>query len=547
MIDIQNESEQKIVDYVIRDQERLSGKRGGFESQWREIAQRIFPSGSHTFNPDSSMGSQGQRKTNAILDPTASIAINRFAAILDSLLTPRNQTWHKLATNNAELAKNRQVKLYFEQATEVLFKYRYSPKANFASQNQKNYKSLGGFGTGCLFIDQLYGETGVRYKGIHLGQIYFDENHQGMVDKAVRVFPLTVRQAVKQFGEDALPQMMKNDIGKNDDKEYRFIHHVAARGPDFDPTRLDSKGKPFASYYVCKDARYLVREEGYTSFPFAVSRYEQTDEEIYGRSPAMEVLPAIKTLNEQKRILLMQGHRSVSPVLLTHDDGIIVDMTPGAMNHGGMTADGRSLIGTLPVGNVNIGKDMMEMERAHINDAFLVTLFQILMDSPQMTATEVLERTKEKGILLAPTIGRQQTEYLGPMIEREIDLLASQGLMPEMPGILKEAQGEYTIAYVSPLTRAQQAEEAAGLSRTLEMALNVANVTQDPSILFNFDFDVAIPEIAEIQGVPARWLKDAKAVMQMKQAQAQQQQIQQQIQAAPAAAAMAKTQAQTRR
>ena len=43
---------------------------------------------------------------------------------------------------------------------------------------------------------------------------------------------------------------------------------------------------------------------------------------------------------------------------------------------------------------------------------------------PQMTATEVIERTNEKGILLAPTIGRQQSEYLGPMIERELDRIA---------------------------------------------------------------------------------------------------------------------------
>ena len=35
-----------------------------------------------------------------------------------------------------------------------------------------------------------------------------------------------------------------------------------------------------------------------------------------------------------------------------------------------------------------------------INDAFLVTLFQILTETPEMTATEVIERTREKGALL---------------------------------------------------------------------------------------------------------------------------------------------------
>ena len=47
----------------------------------------------------------------------------------------------------------------------------------------------------------------------------------------------------------------------------------------------------------------------------------------------------------------------------------------------------------------------MDEERSLINDAFLVSLFQILTETPNMSATEVIERTNEKGILLAPTVG----------------------------------------------------------------------------------------------------------------------------------------------
>ena len=60
---------------------------------------------------------------------------------------------------------------------------------------------------------------------------------------------------------------------------------------------------------------------------------------------------------------------------------------------------------------------------------------QILQDNPRMTATEVIERTREKGILLAPTVGRQQSEYLGPLVDREIDVLVEQGLLPPMPDV----------------------------------------------------------------------------------------------------------------
>jgi hypothetical protein len=159
-----------------------------------------------------------------------------------------------------------------------------------------------------------------------------------------------------------------------------------------------------------------------------------------------------------------------------------------------------------------------------------------------MTATEVMERVREKSILLAPTIGRQQSEYLGPLIEREVDLLSRQSLLPEMPGELKEAEGEYRIEYDSPLSRAQRAEEAAGLMRTLESMLNVVNITQDPAPLDFFDWDIITPQVSEIQGVPASWMKTLEKVNVVRQQRAEQQQMQTAIQAAPGAAALMKAQ-----
>jgi hypothetical protein len=186
---------------------------------------------------------------------------------------------------------------------------------------------------------------------------------------------------------------------------------------------------------------------------------------------------------------------------------------------------------------------MMDEERSLINDAFLVTLFQILTETPSMSATEVVERTNEKGILLAPTVGRQQSEYLGPMIDRELDVLVDLQMLPPMPGLLKEAKGEYQVAYTSPLAKAQRAQEVSGFMRTVESTLEVVNATQDASIFDNFDFDTAIPEMADIQGVPVSWMADPKAVAQKRQARAKQKQQEMAIQAAPAAAGLMKAQA----
>lgn len=528
---------QDVVHGAVAEFQCLASQRGNLDSHCREIAERIIPSQKNLFSSWNNNHTQGEKRNQQLFDSTAATALTRFAAILDSLLTPRTSTWHKLLASDSTLNGDRKVRLWFEEVNRLLFKYRYAPRANFSAQNQANYKSLGAYGTGCVFIDQMAGgEPGVRYRNIHLGEIYFAENHQGIIDKAYRYYAMTARQATQKWGDKVSEKIREN---KDREKIFYFLHCVKPRH-DVDPARLDYKGMQYASYYISFDEKLLIEEGGYTSFPYATSRYEQCPGEIYGRSPAMDILPAVKTLNEQKKTMLKQGHRTVDPVLLVADDGIIdgFSMRPGALNSGGVSPDGRPLVHALPVGQLSAGKELMDDERSVINDAFLITLFQILVDTPQMTATEVLERTREKSFLLAPTIGRQQAEYLGPLIERELDVLARQKLLPPMPPLLVQARGEFRIEYDSPLSRSQRSEEAVGLMRVLEQAISVINITQDPSIIDFIDFDTAMPEVADIQGMPLRWSKSADAVAQIRDQRAKQKEQQMQIQAAPGAAAL---------
>jgi hypothetical protein len=522
---------------VCQEYEQASRERGTWEAHWQEIAERCLPAYSNTFTANS-MNTPGAKKTQGVYDSTAQVAVGRFASVVDSLSTPMSQKWHRTRPDNDDLFKDREVRLYFDALNERLFKYRYAPQANFASQNHEVFQGMGAFGTGILFVDERKDAPGIRYRSIHLGELYLFENHQGIVDKAVRRFQMSARQAVQKWG-DKLPSTIRDTA--NQGQMFWFLHRVAPN-TEMDPTRRDFRGMAYHSCYVAETGKVLLEEGGYSSFPYPVSRYKTMSGETYGRGPGMDVLPAMKTLNEQKKIVLKAGHRAVDPVLLTHDDGVLdVSLLPGAVNAGGMSADGRALVGVLPMGDPRMGKELMDDERAVINDAFLVTLFQILMETPQMTATEVLERVKEKGILLAPTVGRQQSEYLGPLIEREIDVLSRQGLLPPLPPIMREAGGEYKIIYDSPLSRAMRAEEAAGVQRVIEATLGIVNVTGDPSPLDHFDFDVIVPELAHIQAVPERWLRDPRAIAQIRSGRAQAAQEQQQIEAAPAAASIAKT------
>lgn len=527
--------------------ESMASDRANFDDHWTEVAEKVLPSLKDEFQGRSyNQMTKGEERTEYQFDSTAQIALGRHTSILDSLLTPRNQTWHRTKVSNPELEKDRAVRLWFDEVNRLFFKYRYAPEANFASQNQRVYQSLGAFGNGVLFTDELQNRNGVRYKSVSLGGCYFRENHQGIIDSLTRHFRMTARQIVQKWGgRGTVPEKVMKAVEDSSKgmREFEILHDVMPR-EDVDPNRRDFRGMAFTSDYVLVDGKVMLEEGGYRTFPYQVARdNRQAPGEVYARSPAMEVLPAIRTINEQKKTVLKQGHRTVDPVLLAFDDGIAgrFSMRPGAFNTGAVTRDGRSLVQTLPVGNIAIGKDLMDDERRDINDAFLVTLFQILTESPRMTATEVLERAREKGILLAPSFGRIESEYLGSLIEREFDLLINQGLLPPMPPVLIEAQGEYKIEFDSPFSRAQRAEEAAGLMRVYEFALQVANASGNPSIMDHFDEDVIIPEIAHIQGLPEKWMRGQQQVAAMRAQRAQQQAVAQAQQLAPGAAALIKS------
>jgi hypothetical protein len=546
----QTSQQEETAGKILKAVEQLRGKRGNLDSHCQEIAERIVPSESRMFQQQNRSPVYGEKRNEEMYDSTAASALNKFTSILDSLLTPMDQIWHAIIPEFDYLMKDRATVLWLEELTQKVFRKRYAPTANFVAQNQLVYKGLGAYGTGGLFVDEYkgrHGVRGVRYKNIHLSEMLLMENHQGIVEHVYRAYKATAGQLAERFPNcpEEVLQKLKAE-GRATEDEFVVVHCVMPR-VNVDYERADYMGMDFASFYVLEQGKWLLEEGGFESFPYGVSRYERDGASAYGRSPAMEALPAIKTLNEEKKTLLTHGHRTVAPPLFAYDDGVLdtYNIRPGAVNFGGVNADGKLLVHPMPVGNVLISKEMMDDERMAINDVFLVPLFQMLEKRPQMTATEVLEQVKDKNVFLAPTVGRQYTEYHGRVIEREIDLVLRQDpqFHDRMPPALIEAGGMYRLRYDSPMAKMQRAQEASGIMRTVDTAINISTTTGNPAPLDHFNWDEIIPELADIGGVPKRWLNSEEVIAQIRQGRAQEAEDQKNIQAAPAAAAMVKAQA----
>ena len=537
-----------LVEKCLKEMSSLANQRSSFESHWREVAEGVRPIQNFFNQKDRT---PGDKRNDKIFDATAPLALPKFAAAVISMAFPPTQKYHKLTIKEPGLMGMVEVKRYLDALNDRLFQIRYAPHSGFQSQSSEVILDVGAFGTGILFIDDFLGR-GIRYKSLPLAQTFIGEDEYGRINTLYRQWEWNAQQAVSAFGLENLPDSIQKAFVEQPNKKFEFIHVVKPNTEKVEGA-MNYKGMDYSSYYISTEGKKLISEGGYRTFPFAVPRFETSPNEVYGRSPAMKVLPAIKTLNEMKKTILRAAHLQVAPPIMLSEDGVLqaFNVRPSALNFNSIDNSGRpKAIPFNTGGRVDIGMDLMNVEREAINDAFYVTLFRILVDEPQITATEAMLRAQEKGQLLSPTMGRIQSEMMGAIVERELDILmtadgGSGNLLPPMPEALVDYfgdDGEYEIEYQSPLNQAQRAGEGSAILNTLNSLSPLAQI--DPTVMQRFDVEKAAEILARINGVPETVIRSDEEVTELKDMAAGAEQAKQLLDAAPVAAGAAKDMAQ---
>ncbi len=529
-------------------------RRVNFETQWEESAALAWPEYMNTF-AWMHVNSPGMKKTQFQVDSAAAIASWRFMSIVDSITTPHTMMWSKIQASDKDLMKDRDVRLYFNKVTEILWTERYKPEANFLGQNQTNFQAYGVFGNMGMYVDQLRNHPrklqGLSYRSTSPGEIYVLVNAQGVIDGYIRAFKLDARQAFQKWGIDKLPAVVVAALELQSKSLFNFLEFVHPN-TDWMPWEIMTpKGKPWVSCYISVEGYCIMEEGGYREFPLPYGRYQVAPEEDYGRGPAQMVLPALKTSNAIAKDYLEQGHLAIKPAYLIGDDGLTdFKSHASAYNYGGVTADGKPLVHMLPTGQIQAGEEMLQRQQSYIGAAFLTDLYDRLWNDAKrggnsQSAREVIEDANDRGLFMSPTLGRLSTEYLGPMITRELGTLSWLGKLPDMPPALREARGEFKVIYTSPIAQAVRLQEVAGGMQTVEFAREVVNVTGDPSLMDTFDFDNMLQDIGDIRNMPERWFADVQSKAQKAKARQQAQERDQQSKELPGKAAIMKAQAIT--
>ena len=516
-------------DYIRKRLDKLEADRGTWESHWQEILDYVMPRKAEiTF-----LRSRGEKRTEVLFDSTAITANNLLAASLQGTLTSPSLPWFSLKLRDDDANKVRDIQIWLEDTARRM--YAVFNESNFNTEVHEMYLDLCSVGTAAIFVEEAnegFLQGGLHFNTLHIAEYFIQENATGKVDTLYRKYKMTARQAIQEFGEENLGPKIKEAAKMKPDTQFNFIHAVE---PTADYERAVGKAKtklPFHSCHVCEEDKMVVRVGGYNEFPYLVPRWSKATGEIFGRSPSYNALPDIKTLNKAVEIGLKAWAKAIDPPLLVTDDGVIgrVRMTPAGIT----VVRSDTAIKPLQIGSNWQITDLKENQlRTAIRQAYYSDQLQ-LQEGPQMTATEVQVRYELMQRLLGPTLGRFQTEFLNPLIERVFGIMMrSDALMPRpeaMSGMNMD------IEYVGPLARSQRMEEAIAVERLYQLAMQVVQV--DPTVMDVINHEQAIRMRATLLGVPKTVLRGEDEVAEIReQRAAAQQQAQEQ--------AMAQQQAET--
>lgn len=495
----------------------LEDNRTTYESLWRDLSDFIAPD--RGVFCGETPGQERSDRYKKLVDPTASISLDYFAAGMQAGLNSPKRPWFRLQTNDPDLNKSDVVKEYFSSVERVI--YDILGKSNFYTGTHNIYLEEGGFGSGCLLMEEDWNKV-VRFNALTVGEYWLDVGTDGKVDTLYRELYMPVRNIVARWGMDRVsPAVQGMYEARNHFRLVKVIHMIEPR-KDRDVRMIDARNMPYSSIYYEEGSDHILGESGFVEKPMACPRWSVVGSAVYGSGPGQKVLRQIKMLQELNLTKLRVEHLNADPPVIGPESLRTKGMNtlPGGKTYA--DSDKLAQFGPLfkvdynPAGAIEGINDV----RRIIERCLYTDLFIMLVEKDDMTATEILERKQEKLFTLGPAIEKQTDELLDPVIDFTYTAAAKRGLLPPAP---PELQGQdLDIQFISSLA---QAQKLAGLDQTRAyVSVGIELATVNPEAVDKLDIDAIMDEVADITGVPPKCNRSADEVAAIREQRAQQQQ-----------------------
>ena len=532
--------------------DNLWAERQTFQTQWQEVVDLVRPNAKY-FMRD---GYQGDRRTLRIYDATAVLACGELAGGLQSYLVNPSERWFNYVvkdpkgTSSDTLMQDDDVLLWLEIVSDIIYTYYSFPRTAFNPTINELFGDLAAFGTSGMYQDWDYDTEQLRFRTIPLADMFIDENGHGMVDTIYRCVFYTYRRAKQVFGEDLPAKLIKDGEkeGMDGRKKYKFLH-VVEPNESYDRRQLmtqpTGKGKvsnmPYKSVWVWLEGGDQVtpsgspciigdREKGFRTNPYVTPRWQKVPNEVYGRSPAIDLLPTIKMLNASSRVLIGASEKVIDPPILVPDDNFLgpIRTLPGALiKYDSTTPNIRDRVVPLETkANIPVGREFIKDLQDVIDRGFHLDYLRAERKKERQSVQEIHDDRDEMLRLLAPILGRQEAELLGQTLSRTYNILNMEGKIPPCPHKIRHMR--VFPEYVSPAARAQSGSRALEIGQFMQDILPYTQL--DPNIADIVDTDEAARQIAIARDITRRVIRNKRDIDKIRKQRQAQQQMQQMAQ-----------------
>jgi hypothetical protein len=518
---------------------QLTNERSSFIPTWRDVGEHTLVRRARFFVSDVN---KGDRRSNKIIDSTATMALRTLRSGLMSGITSPARPWFRLTTPDPSMMEMGAVKNWLHTVAQRM-------STTFLRSNLYNilpivYGDLGAFGTAAMMIEEDFDEV-LRCYSFPIGSYMIAKDYRGRVNTFFREYRMTVRQIVEEFA-DKLPNgepdfsnislHVKSAYERGETETWIDVCHVIKPNDDYNPDKIGSK---FKKYYSCTyeantsqgkshhtgaDEEKYLRESGYDLFPVLVPRWEVTGEDVYGTSsPGIEALGDIKQLQLGEKRGAQAIEKMVNPPMVASPS---LRNQKASIVAGDITyLDGREAGdgGFRPAHEVNIRIAELEQKqqqiRERIKEAFYANLFLMLANSDRrdFTAREIDERHEEKLLALGPVLEQLNQDLLDPLIDIAFDIHLRQELLPPPPDEIAGMQ--IKVEYISVMAQAQKLAHLGGVERFVQFAGQLAGF--DPNVLKKINTEQLVDVYGDITSVPPGVIRSDEEVEAMKQAEMQ--------------------------
>lgn len=489
----------------------LQGERSTAEERWDAIQRYIAPYRGDFFKTNDSEQAVELDKSE-VLDGTALQASQTLASNLHGNLTSAYVRWFATHFRGAELNDDPDVREWTEDASDAMWAE--LQESNFSGEIAENYLDLTTFATTFTFeepnVDEGNVWDGLTFAAMPLKECYFEEGADGRVSHFYRALKYTPLQLVEKFGLDKLPLDVQQEasgptaVSRKEDVIFCIYPLKLGQRKQMQLTKKPPKKRPYQYKYVLSRDMTVLKEGGYYEMPVFVTRWGKVCESKWGHGPSHIAIYDVQTLNQQESLTLQALSKVIDPPQKATERGVVgdVDSRPGGITIVRSKDDLTPLTNGTEWNVLHIERDN---RRAMIREYYMISRLE-LKDSPAMTATEVERRWQQMQKLLGPTLGRLQSDLLGPVIETTFAIMWRAGRLPPLPAALANAAGDLDIEYTGPLPIAQKSDVALAIEREIGLATNLVQAW-GPSALDPIDIVKAVYEHARLTAVPAKILR----------------------------------------